>query len=264
MSAEMKKAMDQLGRSPESIDYEAEKAACNRVFSLLLREAQAPYHELAATSEFKTEMGKLSDEAKKGEGAVVVLLYGPSLEVAREAATRAKANLAGVQLLTAIRRYELAHGKLPASLDEAVADTVLKTVPADPYSGQPMRFAIVNRKATVYSTGKDLKDDGGRSDWKFGTQPGDYLFAMGPLPGVRPRPEAAAAQPRPQGEQAVPAKTAQVRTWTSTIGTKLEADFIGVEDDVALLKKRDGKVLRVPLEKLSEQDRAWIHQQARE
>ncbi|MDA1054665.1 MAG: SHD1 domain-containing protein [Planctomycetota bacterium] len=263
MSPEVKQTMDRLGRLPQSISYEAERAACDRIFAIVLQEAQTPHFEVAAADELQTEMRKLADEANRGTGAVIVLLQVPALQALSAAATRVKANLAGVQLLTALRRYELAHGKLPTTLAEAVADTVLKTVPTDPYSGQPMRFAIVNSKATVYSTGPDLKDDGGRIEWKYGTQPGDYLFAMDPLPAGRPRPPAAESPP-PEAPAAPAAKTAEIRTWTSTVGSTIEAELTGVEDEVAILKKRDGKVLRVPLDKLSEQDQAWIRQQVEE
>jgi hypothetical protein len=79
-----------------------------------------------------------------------------------------------------VRRYELAHEKLPPTLDAAAAETALKTTPLDPYSGQPLRFATVAGRPTIYSVGEDLKDDGGQTDWKFGAQPGDYLFVLPP------------------------------------------------------------------------------------
>ena len=63
-------------------------------------------------------------------------------------------------------------------LDAAAAETALKTTPIDPYSGQPLRFTTVAGRPTIYSVGKDMKDDGGLADWKFGAQPGDYLFVL--------------------------------------------------------------------------------------
>ena len=93
---------------------------------------------------------------------------------------RAQTQLAGVQALIALRRYELAHGMLPSSLEGAAAESALRSVPLDPYSGQPLRYAVVDGKPTIYSVGKDLKDDGGRLDWKGGAQPGDCLFILAP------------------------------------------------------------------------------------
>ncbi|MCI0465426.1 MAG: hypothetical protein L0Y57_00205 [Beijerinckiaceae bacterium] len=69
---------------------------------------------------------------------------------------------------------------MPPDLQTAAADSALKTVPLDPYDGQPLRFATVGGQPTVYSVGKDLKDDGGQADWKFGQQPGDYRFVLPP------------------------------------------------------------------------------------
>jgi hypothetical protein len=85
-------------------------------------------------------------------------------------------------MLVALRRYEIVHRQLPATLADAAGQTSLKSVPIDPYSGKPLRFALLDGKPIVYSLGKDLKDDGGRTDWKFGAQPGDYLFVLTPQP----------------------------------------------------------------------------------
>jgi len=255
------------GPSFDRINYEAEVAAANRLFAVAFREAQASYHQAVEASECKSEMAKLPEQAKAGQtaAAVLVLLCVPALHTAREASTRIQANLAGVQLLTAIRRFEVAHGYLPDSLEEAVSETILETIPSDPFSGQPMRYAIIDGKPTVYSVGKDLNDDGGRADWRYGQQPGDYLFSLTPLPGTGPRPKVAAAgeaSDTPATTTEIPASkpTSAPRVWTSIVGTTLEAEFVELEDSVAVLKKGDGSVLRVPLDKLSEQDRRWIRQ----
>jgi len=47
-----------------------------------------------------------------------------------------------------------------------------------------MRYAVVAEKPTVYSIGKDFKDDGGQVDARLGVQPGDYLFVLTPRPGT--------------------------------------------------------------------------------
>ena len=40
----------------------------------------------------------------------------------------------------------------------------LPRVPIDPYSGQPLRMAIIDGEPVIYSVGKDGRDDGGRID----------------------------------------------------------------------------------------------------
>ena len=53
------------------------------------------------------------------------------------------------------------------------------------------------------------------------------------------------------------------RTWTDSSGEhKICATFQGVEDGKVQLKKADGKILHVPLEKLSEADQAWVEKHA--
>ena len=44
------------------------------------------------------------------------------------------------------------------------------------------------------------------------------------------------------------------KTWTDTRGRTLEADFVKIENNVVALRKADGKVVRVPLNRLSSGD----------
>ncbi len=48
------------------------------------------------------------------------------------------------------------------------------------------------------------------------------------------------------------------RTWTSTAGTTIEARFAGLSGGKVTLEKRDGKKIRVPLDKLSDVDQKFI------
>jgi hypothetical protein len=75
---------------------------------------------------------------------------------------------------------------------------------------------------------------------------------------------AAALPPRP-AEPASPAPAAAepaLRTWTSRGGDfKLEATLLGIDKGTARLRRADGKVLNVPLEKLSATDEEFARQQ---
>jgi len=54
----------------------------------------------------------------------------------------------------------------------------------------------------------------------------------------------------------------QFRTWTDDSGKfEIEAELVGVEDGIVQLKKSDGKVKAVPLDKLSGNDRRFIEEQ---
>jgi hypothetical protein len=61
----------------------------------------------------------------------------------------------------ALKRYELRHHQLPATLDQLTPD-LLQTVPIDCMDGQPLRYRPnVDGTFLLYSVGTDGKDDGG-------------------------------------------------------------------------------------------------------
>ena len=185
-------------QGPPLFVWEVEVEGCNRLYDLAIAATdRAPFgpvdlsefnNELAqrkaAIEKFKAlvaatppaEKPKLRDQAP----SFLCFTWIAPIEASFQAHRRVAAQLAGTQALLSLRRYEIAHGSLPADLRTAASDSALKTVPLDPYDGAPLRFALVAGKPTVYSVGKDLKDDGGQADWKFGQQPGDYLFVLPP------------------------------------------------------------------------------------
>ena len=73
---------------------------------------------------------------------------------------RSTASLRAAQTSLAIERFRLATNKLPESLANLVP-AYLKTVPADPFDDQPLRYKKLDKGYVVYSIGDDLKDNGG-------------------------------------------------------------------------------------------------------
>jgi len=61
----------------------------------------------------------------------------------------------------AVRLFEREHGQPPASLAELVP-VYLDTVPVDRYSNQPLRYHVAGGQFTLYSVGRDHRDNGGR------------------------------------------------------------------------------------------------------
>jgi hypothetical protein len=57
--------------------------------------------------------------------------------------------------------YHREHGKWPESLGE-LSPKYLPTLPADPITGKPLHYNVVNDRPIVYSVGVDGDDDGGR------------------------------------------------------------------------------------------------------
>ena len=51
---------------------------------------------------------------------------------------------------------------------------------------------------------------------------------------------------------------APLRTWTSSVGSKIEARLIRKKRDSVTLEKADGSSLKVPLDKLSKADQDYV------
>jgi hypothetical protein len=185
------------------MNYDAEIVACNRLYALAMREAKDPIARTAEFFEFDQEIAKISSgwtdflakaavtppsqraSLQSQMPATQFQTWTASVVPGRDATRRAAAYLAGLQMLVALRRYEVAHGRLPTALEDAAVETALKSVPIDPYAGMPLRLTKVGDRTIVYSVGKDLKDDGGLTDWNFGAQPGDILFVLPPRDEAR-------------------------------------------------------------------------------
>ena len=61
----------------------------------------------------------------------------------------------------AIRRYERDKAVLPDSLELLADQGYLRSVPIDPYSGQPFIYRQTGTAFTLYSVGRDFDDDDG-------------------------------------------------------------------------------------------------------
>lgn len=73
------------------------------------------------------------------------------------------------------------------------------------------------------------------------------------------------SEPTPTKPETTPAEAAKPqasdgsRSWKDASGTfEVEAVFLGVADSKVMLKKKDGRTIRVPLKKLSAADQAWV------
>jgi hypothetical protein len=112
------------------------------------------------------------------------LLIMPATGKSFEAAGRNLALRDLVRCAIAARQYQHANGELPKSLATLAAFEYLPAVPADPFDGQPLRLIAGEESLTIYSIGRDRKDDGG-SDPQQNGEP-DIAVRLQAKPGAAP------------------------------------------------------------------------------
>lgn len=91
---------------------------------------------------------------------MVTALIMPASQASFSATGRSMAHRDLVRCAIAARQYEGEHGELPGALADLVP-ALLPAVPADPFDGQPLRLIGADDGLTLYSIGRDQKDDGG-------------------------------------------------------------------------------------------------------
>ncbi|MFH1108355.1 MAG: ankyrin repeat domain-containing protein, partial [Planctomycetota bacterium] len=90
----------------------------------------------------------------------------------------------------------------------------------------------------------------------------DYLYAHGAICVEEPAPTAVVAVPKPGVAPAIVRTGANVRAWTSASGDQIEAEFVQCVMDVVTLRRNDGTLVRVPLNRLSPADQVAVRQLA--
>jgi hypothetical protein len=160
-------------REPTKVNWQAEITACNTFFAHAIAFVTAGCEQVPSDAWMEKETTKI-----ESQNAPLVRTILPACDGCLEGILRARTDLAGIECLTAVRRYTLKHGSLPDNLDVAVREAGLTAVPTDPYSGGPMHYKVIGGKPVVYSVGFDRKDDGGTVDWDNGKKPGDFIFRI--------------------------------------------------------------------------------------
>ncbi|MCX7410702.1 MAG: hypothetical protein NTZ32_21720 [Planctomycetales bacterium] len=155
------------------VNWKAELAACDRIYGTLLSNVGKSQVELP------NGWGKELREQLQAQDTNLMAMLAIDTDQMFEAVRRRKARVMGLIGLSAVRRYQLAHGKLPTDLAIALQEAKLTDPLQDPYTDKSMLYAVVNSKPVVYSVGSDLIDQGGKVDWKYGQQPGDFVLKIG-------------------------------------------------------------------------------------
>jgi hypothetical protein len=122
---------------------------------------------------------------------LLVDLLMPAFQKIVAADTRTNATLGAAVAALACERYRRKFGGWPDALG-AIPKDILPSVPADPYTGTPLRYRLADAGPVVYATGPDLTDDGGellKQSGETGTDIGFRLFnpdQRGKTPPPRP------------------------------------------------------------------------------
>ena len=104
----------------------------------------------------------------------------PSLARATTLGERAKAALAALRTVVAIRLYMLEHyGKPPATLED-LTDILPQQAMIDPFSGNLLVYRRGDEGWTLYSVGPNLVDDGGRQGTRWDEL--DMVYRLPPEP----------------------------------------------------------------------------------
>jgi hypothetical protein len=158
-------------------EYVKEVNVLNRVYALILELAARPNRP--RPDDFRKALAPLSESVRETT-LLVFLVYMPhgGLLDALDEILRAETTLRGTQCLVALRRWQFEHEALPKDLDTLVKAAGMPRVPIDPFSGQPLRMTVIERKPVIYSVGPDGKDDKAILESKGGNQPGDLIFRL--------------------------------------------------------------------------------------
>jgi hypothetical protein len=119
---------------------------------------------------------------KAVEGNLLLSMLTPALEKVIQIAFRSRASSEATLAVLAILQYHAENQTLPDSLDNLVQSGLMKEVPVDPYSNDPLVYKKMDSGFTLYSLGPDFKDDGGTpardkdGDIKKWGESGDTVF----------------------------------------------------------------------------------------
>jgi hypothetical protein len=162
--------LDRRLKAMTAADYSNEAEALNRVYaSILGLPGQSMLQRSRACADPAT-IEPLRD-------TIIAVFFEPVFAPI-EACVRHQAALRGAQCLIALRRWQLDHQEPPNDLETLVKAVGMKGVPIDPYSDQPLLMTLLQGEPVIYSVGKDGKDDRALADWRYGQQPGDFVFRL--------------------------------------------------------------------------------------
>jgi hypothetical protein len=135
---------------------------------------------------------------KLRRGNMLVDLIGPAVEKVIEIGHRVSADAEATLAVSGLLRYEQRHGRYPDSLKAAAEAGYLAATPMDPYTNEPLIYRRVEGGFTLYSTGRNGADNGGKVEFNdsgslrfWAERDGDTVF----WPVYQPPPNLLPLQP---------------------------------------------------------------------
>jgi hypothetical protein len=139
----------------------------DRLFSELELRRGGPFYTWTEPSPYETLIERNRQWAKPQAGDLVPafsipVLFFPAIENVDVAAERLCQVRKGTLTAIALELYRRKHGEWPASLEQLVPK-YLPEAPMDRFTGQALRYRLLDGRPVVYAVGNDLQDDGGRA-----------------------------------------------------------------------------------------------------
>lgn len=142
--------------------WPGQQADALELFTRMVAVADLPTEQRAkAVAQIELEVDQWVSTTARTPIAVLFELLLPTVSKLVETDTRTIGLLRVAATAVACERFHLKHGRFPTALAELTPDS-LPTVPADPYTGEPLLYKRTDDGAVVYVTGADRTDDGGK------------------------------------------------------------------------------------------------------
>lgn len=121
-----------------------------------------PWEALKVAASLTPETGSGPRAPGTSSWNVAARMLLPALSSATGKYVEATTLIEGLRVAVALQRYNAAKGAWPAKLS-LLAPDFLRSVPPDPFTGQPFRYRLARKGWRLWSVGRDLKDGGGHA-----------------------------------------------------------------------------------------------------
>jgi hypothetical protein len=127
-----------------------------------LKELKAKLAEEKDLAKLLLDRGKTAAERGKILGDVLITLLVPVAQKVQFAGSRSAQLSQNLQAAFALAAYHREHGRYPAKL-AALVPEYLAELPQDVFADKPLVYRLLAEGYRVYSIGKNLRDERGRS-----------------------------------------------------------------------------------------------------